>query len=269
MKGNPVGIFDFLRRPAAPGRAPEKQPAEASDTPSEGQDAGDLSKTEIIGELLAAPHEQRDEAWVAAFFEHVGQARFFCDAPQVLTGPDNFPYVRLTTQPELGKPFTLYVIEQIIPQFILQKGFGIAINPDKEQPDWVFSYGDLLNYHIYGAFDARDDRFDADFPEEENLHFQEQVQIGEPSPQLLPPETRQVLRRFFERAGVSAKVMLMSRNPDEKTGRKGGLSLVFPCTPDSFNTREEYAYFNESLGWFLPRHYSVISKAEDGDFFDL
>ncbi|MDR3352810.1 MAG: hypothetical protein LBO00_07430 [Zoogloeaceae bacterium] len=63
--------------------------------------------------------------------------------------------------------------------------------------------------------------------------------------------------------------MLMSRNPDEKTGRKGGLSLVFPFKPDSFNTREEYEYFCESLGWFLPRHYSVISKAEDEGFFDL
>jgi hypothetical protein len=268
MKGNPVGIFDFLRRPAPSGRAPEKTSAEAPDTSSEGKYRENLAKTGMLVELCAVPHEQRDEAWVAAFFAHAGQACFCCEAPQVITGPDNFPYIRLTL-PEPGQAFACHVIEQMIPQSILQEGFGVAVNPDKARPDWVFSYGDLVNYHLYGAFDARDDRFDAGVPEEELLPENTRVQIGNPAPQILPPETRQVLRCFFEQAGVPAKVLLMSRNPDGETDRKGGLSLVFPFTPDSFNTREEYSYFQQSIGWFLPRHYSVISMAEDGNFYDL
>jgi hypothetical protein len=170
-----VGILDFLRRPATVERTPEKQPAGAPDAPSEGKYYGDLAKTGVLVELFTAPYEQRDEAWVAAFFARAGQASFCCEAPQVITGPDNFSYVRLTL-PELNRPFTCYVIEHMIPQFILQKGLGVVINPDKEQPDWVFSYGDLVNYHLYGAFDARDDRFDVGLLEEETIHFQEQVQ---------------------------------------------------------------------------------------------
>ncbi|MDR1888710.1 MAG: hypothetical protein LBQ81_04940 [Zoogloeaceae bacterium] len=201
-------------------------------------------------------------------FANAGQASFCCEAPQVIEGPDSFPYVRLTL-PESNKPFTCYVIEHMIPQFILQKGLGIVINPDKERPDWVFSHGDLVNYHVYGAFDARDARFDAGIPEVLTLKEENRIQTGEPSLQLLPLETRQVLRHFFERAGIPAKVLLMSRASDEKTGEKGGLSLVFPFTPNSFNNQEEYEHCVQSIGWYLPHHYSVIGMAEDEYFYDL
>jgi hypothetical protein len=267
-----MGLFDFLRRPASSESASEKRAAETTNTPSDdksdGKYYGDLEKTEMLAQLFATPHDQRDEAWVATFFANAGQASFCCEAPQVITGPDSFPYVRLTL-PESNKPFTCYVIEHMIPQFVLRQGLGIAINPDKAQPDWVFSYGDLVNYHLYGAFDARDTRFEAGVPEQETLTEGTLIKTGEPSPQILPPEVRQTLRGFLERVGIPAKVMLMSRDADAKGNRKGGLSLVFPFTRDSFNNPDEYAYFVESLGWFFPRHYSVLGMADSEHFFEL
>jgi len=224
---------------------------------------GDLNKTVVMSELFAVPREQRDEKWIKTFFANVADASFCCENPQVIQGPDGFPYVRLT-MPEAGKSFTCYVIRHMIPQFLLEKGFGIAINPDKEQPDWIFSYGDLVNFHIHGAFDAKGFDFnpaEAKPGEEENIAVGTKITTGNPSEKIIPIPSRAVLRAFFEAHGVSPKIMLMSRGD--------GLDLVIPATPDSFSDPDHYQYFCAALRWFLPGYYGMIATKESDEFFDL
>ena len=236
--------------------------------PDERLYSGSPEKTLALAELLRVPLRDRGEQWSKAFFDNVVDANL-CGDFEPIIGPDGFPYFRFSL-PEPNKPCQAWVIRHVLPN-LLEHGYGVAINPDKDEPDWVFSYGDIVNYAVYGAFDARDGRFEVyddnvlrgEFAEGET------IQVGAPSPQLLPPPVRANLRRFLEAHDCLPKVMLMNRKADPQTGRKGGLSLVFPI-PRNIDLESKAAqYISRALPWFLPRHYSVVWMQESEDFVEL
>ena len=237
------------------------------------QFAGDPKKTHLVHELLKVPHEERDKQWYRTFLDNVADANFYCDeSSQPVDGPDGFPYLSLAS-PEPGKIYQAWVIRHILPN-LLDHGFGVVINSHKGRPDWVFSYGDIVNYHIYGAFDAVDERFEARddaAPAHEMMEKGETVSVGEVSQGLLPSPVRDVLTRFLEAHQVSPKVLLMNRAPRPETRRKGGLSLVFPLPAGASEDDALLGYVTRALPWFLPRHFSVLWVREEDNwhFFDL
>ncbi len=214
---------------------------------------GDLSKTTILNELFKIPHEQRDEVWKEKFLENVADASFICGSPQLIKGPDGFPYFQLNI-PEPGKPFQCYVIKHMVNDFLLERGFGVVINPLKEQPDWVFSYGDIVNYHIKKAFYTKPEAWD--LPKEEVLKEKEEVLVGQPSESIIPVQTRKVIREFLESLGIhDTKLLLMNRRKPE-----GHLQeLVFNLTPDKFDKKEHFEAVMQGIAWFLPRQYTYVS----------
>ena len=231
--------------------------------------AGSPEKTHALAELLQVPPQDRDAQWNKAFFDNVADANLRGDFEQPIIGPDSFPYFRLSS-PEPNKLYKAWVIRHILPN-LLEHGYGVAINLEKGEPDWVFSYGDIVNYAVYGAFDARDDQFEAydDSAQSEEIPEGETVQIGAPSPQLLPPPVRAMLRRFLEAHDFPAKAMLMNRGANPQAGRKGGLSLVFPIPQNIEPDSEMAQYVFRALPWFLPRHYTVVWMREDERFTEL
>ncbi|MDR0564846.1 MAG: hypothetical protein LBG78_07945 [Azoarcus sp.] len=231
---------------------------------------GDPAQTGIVLKLLQVPAEQRDEQWNESFLAHIADANLTCDIEkQPFDGPDGFPYFKLLP-PKKGERYQAWVIRHILPN-LLDHGYGVAINPEKAIPDWIFSYGDIVCFHVYGKFMVRDDdRFDA-YTEEDDGSSDDipdegmQVQMGDPSPQILPPPARAMLRRFLEAYGLPAKIMLMNR-PAGK-GRKGGLSLVFPFTEQASD--ETMQYVTRAVPWFLPRHYPVVWMQDSENFTSL
>jgi hypothetical protein len=239
------------------------------DDPERLKFAGDPDKSLLVWALLRTPPDERDEQWHKKFLDNVADANFRCDSEQPIDGPDGFPYLSLSS-PETGKPFQVFVIRHIVPN-LLNNGCGVVINVGKGNPDAVFTYGDIVNYYLHGAFDAVDDRFevyDDDAPNEEKFGDQK-IQVSDPSEQILPPPLRLFLRRFLHAYRLPPKVMLMNRAPNPEAGRKGGLSLVFPFTPEANKDAEVSQYVCRALPWFLPRHYSVIWMYEGDSFFDL
>ena len=99
-----MGLFDILK-PQQTSHAPKPAPAKTLEPY-----LGDLDKTREIFELVETPHEARDEAWSAAFLSDLSGASFRCGDPQVIQGPDGFPYVQLLL-PESGVGFQCYVID--------------------------------------------------------------------------------------------------------------------------------------------------------------
>jgi hypothetical protein len=222
---------------------------------------GDLEKTGLLVGLFNIPPEQRDESWKRKFLDNVVDASFACGDPQVLTGPDGYPYFQLIL-PEPGKPFTCYVIRHMKDDFLLANGWGIAVNSLKGQTEWMFSYGDVLNFHLRGEFYTHTDM--PELPSKEIIQEKEEVLVGQPSETLFPAQARNVLRRYLKYLGVeNVKIMLMNR-------KKSGTvlqQLVFNLTPEKFDSNERYEQVMRSLGWFLPRHYSYVAMNEK-DFKD-
>ena len=220
--------------------------------------AGDLEKTEAIATLLLKPKEDRDAEWVGQFLANLPLASLRCGTPQIIAGPDGFPYFQLFV-PEPGEEFQSFVIDKMVPDFLLERGYGIIINPGNEQPEWILTYGDILNYYINNSFFKPESPFgNLNIPEE--VKEGEEITIGQPSESVLPKQTRKLLREFFELNGIeSPKILLMIR----KNGEEISQDLAFNITPEFFESVDHYRNMMQTVTWYLPRHYSILGLQDE------
>jgi hypothetical protein len=219
----------------------------------------DISKVETITELFETAPDQRGSAWKQQFYDAVIDASFACGDPQVINGPDGFPYFALKT-PEPFKGFESFCLCNIV-ETATDNGFGAVINPSGQGANWVFSYGDLATLRMFNSFEApKQETPDRD----ESLQQDQQFLIGSPSEEFLPAYVRAVLRSFLtEGVGIeNPGVFLMSRASDSIQ------QLAFSVFPEDFETED---HFNDIMGritWFLPRHYLVVSVSRESGFED-
>ncbi len=217
---------------------------------------GDLEKTLVLSRLFEIPMEQRDENWQRTFFDNVLDASFAATNPQVIAGPDGFPYFQLNI-PEAGVSFQCFVIRHMKDDFLMEQGWGIVIHASKSPPDWVFSHGDIVNFHLRNEFYTK--ALQPDLPKQEIIQKEEQVLVAQPSVSFLPIQTRAVLRTFLTHVGIpDAKLLLMSRHTPAGPIQE----LVFNMTPEKFETQEQYENVMRGIGWFLPRHYTYVAMSE-------
>lgn len=213
---------------------------------------GDLTKTNIIQQLFKTPKEARDAVWQQKFLANVADAAFRAAQPQVIKGPDGFPYFILFI-PEAFQNFQAYTIRHMKDDFLLDSGYGIVVNPQGNAADWVFSYGDIVNFHITGEFYSPSQ---VPLQRQETLLADEKMMAGAPSEKFLPKQARAIIRDFLKSMGIAQpKVMLVSRNINGKPVQE----LSFNVTQGDFPTQRHYTFTMEHLAWYLPRHYSVLT----------
>lgn len=215
---------------------------------------GDLEKTVIINALIETPISQRDQQWIANFLDNIADANLKLGAPEVVIASDGFPYVQLETVTS-NENFQAFVISKQLPTLLLQ-GFGIVVNAQNEQPDWIFTYGDIANFELNDSFYTDDSIFSKN-RENVVIGSDEKVMIGQPSDAILPKYVRKQLREFLQHAGVKTpKTMLIARNFEDETQVKQ--DLVFNFTPAQFANEQDFHQVGNTITWFLPRHYSVL-----------
>lgn len=218
----------------------------------------DIQKVDRVNELLQTAPEARDQTWREKFFDTAIDASFRCQGPQVIQGPDGFPYTALYS-PVPHEPFESYCICNLI-EFLLDNGFGVVINPGPTGADWVFSYGDILTYQMFGKFELEVIPLEKTPFEEIKIEKKEEVLIGQPSEEFLPVVARKAIQRHFEdvysREGMG--VFLMSRQ-----GFDPPTQLVFSVFPDEFEQMEQFQAALKEISWFLPRHYPVLAIPQD------
>jgi hypothetical protein len=251
-----MGLFDFFKKKDQPATKQTEQLIQQSTKPY----LGDLTKTGILFKLIQTPHAERDENWNQAFLENIGEASFRCGDPQVITGPDGFPYFQLFL-PEPHKEFQCFVIDRMKDDFLLSSGFGVVINPTVNSADWVLSYGDILNLHLNRRFYTTTETLFSKEISNEIIKENEEVMIGQPSETILPTQTRQLIAGFLKMNGVELpKVLLMMRH---KTNGNGvSQDLVFNLTPHDFKDENTYRSIMQTISWYLPRHYSFVGMDE-------
>jgi hypothetical protein len=256
-----MGLFDLFKKKSAQKSPEPATPVRQLEPQAKAPYFGDLEKTRVIYQLVKTPHNDRDAAWQQAFLSAVAQASFKCGNPQLISGPDGFPYFQLFL-PEPNKEFKCYVIDHMKNDFLLDSGYGVVINPTAEQPDWVFTYGDIVNLRLNQMFyTSEKTAFTKNAQHDEVLKESEEVLIGQPSESLLPIATRQVLKSFLQTQGVSTpKILLMQRK--NKSTFEITQDLVFNLTPENFDNEEHYRTVMQHLGWFLPRQYAYAGMSE-------
>lgn len=223
---------------------------------------GDLRKTALVRDLFEVSHERRQDNWIKTFYQNIVDASFQCGTPQVMRGPDGFNYFVLRV-PEEGKPFQCFVLRHMVGDFLLREGLGVVFEPSPEaQPQWVFSYGDIVGFSLTGAFGPAEGTAPAPSgASSEVIQNEEEVLIAHPSESLLPSLSRAVLRRFLQAQGLKEpKVFLMMRrNPT------GGVfqEFVFNLGVENLGTEEKSHAVGSWIGWFLPRGYRYASVDEE------
>lgn len=252
-----MGIFDFIKKKG------QQQASVQSKKPVEKQTEqylGDLDKTNIIYQLVQTPIKERDENWQRTFLQNIGQASFQCGEPQVITGPDGFPYFQLFL-PEPNKKFQCYVVEKMMDDFLLASGFGVVINPTSNSADFVFSYGDILNFYLNKTFYTKEETSFSKESNDETILANEKIMIGQPSEILLPKEARQLIGEFLKMNGVKIpKVLLMMRHRKDNKGVSQ--DIVFNLTPENFENESKYRKVMQTISWYLPKHYSFVGMDE-------
>jgi hypothetical protein len=192
----------------------------------------DIHQVPILLQLFLTPEGARDARWVSRFFDAIPRASLANPDPRIFYGPDFFPYLNLHTPPP-NQPFQAHCIASAL-EYLTTHGLGVAVNASEgaQQAEWVFSYGDILAYRMFGAF----------MPDDPS-----------PAADPLPDYARGVLRRYFTES-------LQQENPGVLIT---GTRLAFSVFRDDFETEGQYRGALRTLAWFLPRHYAVVTIAKD------
>lgn len=212
----------------------------------------DIVKTQTIADLIKTPRNNRDENWNNSFLANVQMASFACGDPQVMTGPDSFPYFVLK-MPEPQKAFESFCIRNLMEDYLLENGYGVTINPGETSAEWVFSYGDIVNLKVNNEFYSKP--VDTEIKETVTIEKNEEILIAQPSETYLPKKTRTVLKSYLQYYGVKEpKIMLINRKENGKMIQE----LAINVFKEETRRPELLPQFMQQVGWFLPKHYILV-----------
>ncbi len=163
-------------------------------------------------------------------------------------GPDGFPYLMLSTESAAAEPF-LNVIK-----WASDRGIGLVVNPQKENPDYVFTFGMLWNYVDRGEFLTESQMQTSG----EILLAQDgKLFAGTPSEGYWPLARRKIFKEFlFQQGVISPKVLMLSEKPE------GPMDLTFSLESLGNPQKIEWTGILEAFSWFFPRHYSLTIVSE-------
>lgn len=220
---------------------------------------GSLEKTILINELIKTPLNERNTTWLNDFLSNIDECNLQLGNPEVAIANDGFPYMNVHTV-DTNENFKAFVIKNELLR-VLSNGFGLVVNSGNGTPDWVFTYGDLLNYHLNNEFYTEDSPF-SEHGKDFEIPKEEQIVVGQPSETILPAATRGYISQFLRESGIpNGKVLLLARNVEDE--ELASQDLVFNIHPGLFRNMQEYEQTMNGISWMLPRHYSIVGIDEN------
>ena len=103
-----------------------------------------------LTDLVQTQEDKRDSNWESLFFHQLTQSDVEVLSPEPQQGPDGWPYLMVQTKSE-NKTVPAESAQKII-QWLSERGIGLVVNPTKEYPDYVFTYGMLWHFRQTGLF---------------------------------------------------------------------------------------------------------------------
>lgn len=207
-----------------------------------------MARTLDISQLVTQPDSMRDEEWEKAFLLAFPTTTVEIIGEQPQVGPDGWPYLHVKTDITAAEPATKVL------NWLASRGIGLAVNPHKHAPDYVFTYGMVWNLKQTGQFYTAANKVS---PGAVKYEKGQQVHAGEPAEEYLPAYVRDILRQFFKQQGVkSPKIMVMSSNDKN-------YDLCFSLESLGDPPTHEHHGIAEAVSWFLPAHYSIVLISEE------
>ena len=214
-----------------------------------------------IKDLFLTPFNQRDHSWILEFNQALKRHSFTKLNPENIEDEIGMHYLNLSLDNQDNSNNLEFYVNTC-----LENGVGISISETKEKSDWIFSYGDLLNYSINGMFYSGEiSQPFAGKVIDKYIHNRE-ARIGQPSEKFLPEIARKNIRNFlftFNLENVKTALIWWVDN--------NSLTLAFNIVPEQFlNYKEENLQsLLQFLSWYLPNQYNVIFIRETEDFVEL
>lgn len=206
-------------------------------------------ENQSVANLVQVDPAARDEAWERAFLAALPQARVKVLSPEAKAGPDGWPYLFVATDESPEAEPLVNVLN-----WLSSRGIGLAVNPDKDAPDFVLTYGMVWNFRERGQFlsemptEARSGSIEVTAGQE--------VLTAQPSEHYLPDYVRSILKQFLADQGVFVpKILMVSFD-------KKNYDLCFSTESFKSPSPADQGAYAEALGWFLPAHYVVSMISE-------
>jgi hypothetical protein len=199
--------------------------------------------------LLETPYDQRDHEWEERFFVSFTKSQVTMLSPDPQEGPDGWPYLMTETSPASKES-----VQQVF-GWLATRGIGLVVNPNKEYPDFVFTYGMIWHFRETGYFYMKQNEV---VTGQIDLKEGQRIMTGEPTNRYLPGYVRKILRDFFRDQGLHAVKILMVSEDGEH------FDLSFSTESLGNPPEKEKAGIAEAISWFLPPHYSILLTSEKG-----
>lgn len=220
----------------------------------------ETSPTWVMHKLLQIPRKDRDASWQSTFLISVPQSIFEINTSHVIHGPDGFSYMdfkliepkEYATLPE--NTSSIAHLKEV--SFLLKHGLGLSIRNHNSQvetdnPEWVFSYGDLVQFALTGSFEPKKA---PELPQgQAYIKAGEEMSVGQPSEAYLPAVAGGFIRDFVKQNSniKEPKVLLIERTVNGQLVKE----LAF--------MRDRYEVdLLQRITWYLPRHYSIIAMPD-------
>ncbi len=202
-----------------------------------------------LEKLLNVTEEERDLDWEDKFFMAFTSSEIQVLSAEPQTGPDGWPYLLADTKGEELEP------AQKVLQCLATRGIGLALNPTKSYPDFVFNYGMIWHFRETGLFYRRQDEITSGAVE---MKEGQNILSGPPKEEYLPGYVRKVLKDFFLDQGLMAiKILMISQDGKH-------YDLAFSLESLGNPPQKEHEGIAEAISWFLPPHYSILLTTEKG-----
>jgi hypothetical protein len=213
-----------------------------------------------LEQLLQTSEQDRNLQWENQFLKALTESNVSLLSQDPQTGPDGWPYLLVEAGGVSTQPATESA--QKVLAWLATRGIGLAVNPRKDFPDYVFSYGMIWSFKETGYFyqpapTVKDGRV-----EFENVTLK---QAGDAVASYLPVYVRTILRDFLREQGIlRPKILVISQD-----GKN--YDLAFSLESLGNPPAAEHLGIGEAIAWFLPPHYSLVLVSEKGlpPFFDL
>lgn len=207
-----------------------------------------------LSDYLAVNSGLRDQTWESDFFRSLVKSKIFILDDSVQIGPDGWPYMFITDDGKAKHASEDTALNVI--QWAYENGVGLALNPNKEKPDYVFHYGMIWNF-VHNKFFVNDTVVET--PPNAPIY------VAQVSEDIVPQQAVNFIKDYIKSAGIDEpRAALISR---DKINYDFALSLESLGNPP----KEEHEGIARGIGWFLPNHLPVVLIFEDKlqKLFDL
>lgn len=198
-------------------------------------------------DLLKTDSESRDVNWENQFFHAFTASNVSVLSADPQNGPDSWPYLLVEFNEQSDES-----VQKII-DWLHTRGIGLVLNPNKDYPDYIFTYGMIWHFKETGLFYKTHEQITNGVVE---IKEQSKVYYGAPTEEFLPKYVRGILKEFFRDQGLLRVKILMLSNDNKQ------FDLAFSLESLGNPPTKEHQSIAEAISWFLPPHYSLLLISE-------